>query len=136
MTRKFNILIVEDNERHLQGIKWLFEHYEWDAEGAVSAEEALEKLGVSSPDSTVKPTTLPDVITIDVGLPKMDGLQLLQRIKEYELTRSIPVVLITVLGSERHVKQIAQETGSRLVSKPFDDEDLVRAVKDSLPKSS
>ncbi len=47
---------------------------------------------------------LPNLILLDIMLPKMNGIMLLKKLKEENLTKNIPVVLLTNLGQEEIIK--------------------------------
>lgn len=74
----------------------------------------------------------PDVVLTDIAMPRMDGLELLQRVKAEKTLCKLPVIVMTAFGKPRLV--IAQNLGADLtIEKPLDDEDLCRAVQQVLP---
>ena len=78
---------------------------------AQSAEEALDKL-----DGGIRPELI--VILSDINMPGMDGLGLLQRIKEQRA--DLPVIMVTAYGDDER-RRIATELGaSEFVTKPVD----------------
>jgi len=72
----------------------------------------------------------PDLIVLDVMLPGMSGIEVLEALKLEDEIRSIPVVVITAWS---HAEIDAQVAGAdRFVSKPFDPDDLSAAVEELL----
>lgn len=67
----------------------------------------------------------PDLIMLDIMMPGMDGLQVLQRLKADPETRAIPVVLLTALAQENVVVQGIKLGAKDYVRKPFHPKDLM-----------
>ena len=66
----------------------------------------------------------PDVVLMDMMMPKMDGLTACHMIKNDPATKSIPVIMVTAIGFELNVKLSQQMGASGYVTKPFSSEDL------------
>jgi len=75
----------------------------------------------------------PDLILLDIVLPKKDGYQVLQEVKANETTKHIPIVLLTNLGSIADVEK-ALEMGATtyLVKADYKLEEVTRKIKDIL----
>jgi CheY-like chemotaxis protein/DNA-binding XRE family transcriptional regulator len=65
--------------------------------------EALEYLHGSGGGASSAPRSRPHLILLDLGLPKIDGLEVLRRVKADERTRSIPVVVLTASRQDRDI---------------------------------
>lgn len=77
----------------------------------------------------------PDLILLDVMMPKMDGFEVLAKLKEDEATATIPVIMLTGL-SDRTKMQKALVSGIQwYVVKPFDFDDLMAKVREALGAS-
>jgi chemosensory pili system protein ChpA (sensor histidine kinase/response regulator) len=74
-------------------------------------------------------TKLPDVILLDVEMPRMDGYELLAALKAQEAYRSIPVIMVTSRTGEKHRKKAFELGVSEYLSKPYDDERLLSLVR-------
>jgi two-component system response regulator RpaA len=73
----------------------------------------------------------PDVIVLDLMMPVMDGFATLAALRSDERTATIPVVILSALGSSE-VKQRCHDMGVRaILQKPYKPEDLLRAVEGS-----
>lgn len=74
----------------------------------------------------------PRVVLLDLKLPKVDGLDVLRRLKEHEPTRSIPVVLLTSSKEPRDVAESYRAGGNSYVVKPVNFEEFTRALAEML----
>lgn len=71
----------------------------------------------------------PDLILMDILMPRMDGYTACHKIKQDPLTRAIPVVMLTAIDHELNVKLSQQMGASGYMTKPFTPRDLQDAVK-------
>ncbi|MCO5382028.1 MAG: response regulator [Methanosarcina barkeri] len=104
------ILIVEDNLLNMELILDLLELYGHNITEAEDGIKALEHLAENKFD----------IILLDMQLPKMDGLEVLERIKKNPATADIPVIAVTahaMKGSEEHFIEMGCVD---YVSKPID----------------
>ena len=118
MENKPKILVVDDDETNVGLIKQILEKINYKVIEAFNGEEALRKIEEDSPD----------LLILDVMMPKMNGLEVCRRIKSNEKTRLIPVVMLTaktfiedkVTGFELGAgTQQALRVGGRPVSELF-----------------
>jgi len=100
----FNILLVEDNEDDIILIRDSLEHA--DFKGSIRAvhdgEQALAYLQRKPPYQHVNRPTL---ILLDINLPKMNGLELLEHLKNESSMKSIPVVMVTTSKNETDIER-------------------------------
>jgi two-component system cell cycle response regulator len=82
------ILVIEDNPANLELMSYLIGAFGHAALAAVDGEAGLE----------VALREQPDLIVCDIQLPKLDGYQVLQRLKTYPALRNVPVVAVTALA--------------------------------------
>ncbi len=77
----------------------------------------------------------PDMILMDLQLPRMDGLDVIMQLKGYSLTRGIPIVFVSALPTD-YARQLVQETGAQdSVLKPFHATELLEVIQKNLPLS-
>jgi two-component system response regulator len=72
---------------------------------------------------------VPQVILLDLKLPKMDGLEVLRRIRENETTRLLPVVILTSSKEEQDILKGYKLGANSYVRKPVDFDQFVEAVR-------
>jgi two-component system response regulator len=97
MQREMNILLVEDTEEHAVLIGRALENGEFKPRLVVikDGRSALDFLHHRGDYADSKANPRPDIILLDLKLPKLHGLQVLKHIKDEEKLRDIPVVVIT-----------------------------------------
>lgn len=126
------ILIVEDTpqdlELALRALKKanLTNHIEVARDGA----EALEFVFCEGAHAGRKLENGPKVILLDLKLPKVDGLEVLQRIKSDPRTKSIPVVVLTSSKEQRDIVESYRLGVNSYIVKPVNFERFVAAVQD------
>lgn len=129
--REVNILLVEDNPDHaeltLKALKDgnLLNASFWVKDG----EEALDFLYHRG--RYAHPTTAPrpELILLDIQLPKVDGHEVLRRIKTDEALRAIPVVMLTTSEREDEIRQSYKTGANSFVSKPVRFADFMERVR-------
>jgi two-component system, response regulator len=91
--------------------------------------EALEYIFRTGAYATL-PNTQPKLILLDLKLPKVDGLEVLRRLKNEESTRRIPVVVLTSSREERDIIQSYDLGVNSYIVKPVDFEQFTKAVQE------
>ena len=125
------ILLVEDNandaELALYALKkhHIANHVEIVRDGA----EALDYVFCTGAYAHRRIEDVPKVILLDLKLPKVDGLEVLQRIKSDPRTRLIPVVVLTSSQEERDIVESYKLGVNSYIVKPVDFEQFVEAVR-------
>ena len=125
------ILIVEDEAGVRAVMRETLESRGHEVVEAADGREALELLGVK-PEKA--PAVKPDLILLDVMMPRMGGFTLNTELKESESTRGVPVLVLTAQGALEEVFLAARNVAGYLM-KPFGPEQLVAAVDKALRKT-
>lgn len=76
----------------------------------------------------------PDLILLDVRMPKMTGYEVCRQLKEDSATRSIPVVFLSAKGQEGEIEQGLASGAVEYIVKPFAPDELIGQVKDILAR--
>ncbi|MGV8125044.1 MAG: response regulator [Candidatus Xenobiia bacterium LiM19] len=130
MEEKF-ILLVEDNPDDVTLIMRSLKKFNIVNKVVLARDgaEALDFLFCQGPFSGRNPDSHPQVVLLDLKLPKLDGLEVLRQIRENEHTRLLPVVILTSSSEQSDlVKGYALGTNS-YVRKPVDFHEFAEAVR-------
>ena len=117
--KNFRILIVEDNPADIRLTKVAIQKSEIGCQldvvkDGVEALNFLKKLGKYSK------VDLPDLILLDLNLPKKNGLEVLKEIKEDEDLKRIPVVVLTISSNEEDLIKAYNLHANSYINKPLD----------------
>jgi len=116
------ILIVDDNKENIDLIAYFLKPQNYQIFTAVDGVEALSQVE----------QVQPDIILLDIMLPKMDGFQVCERIKKNLETRFIPVIMITALKELKDKIRSLEVGADDFISKPFENVELLTRVKSLL----
>ena len=126
------ILLVEDNpsdgELTLRALKKhnLVNKLHWVKDGA----EALDFIFANGSYSERKVGSPLRVILLDLKLPKVDGLEVLRRIKSDERTKTVPVVILTSSREEKDIVESYKLGVNSYVTKPVEFENFIKAISE------
>ena len=114
------MLVVDDDEviRRLIAVNLQLEGFE--VETAVDGQECLDKVADIDPD----------VITLDVMMPRLDGWETAVQLRRSPGTAHIKVVLITARAQEDDKTHGAQVGADAYLTKPFDPNEMIRVVRE------
>ncbi len=119
LNEPLKVLIVDDSISVRHSVARLVESQSWKQQQAVDGLDALAKLE----------TFTPDVIILDIEMPRMNGYEFKSSINNLQAYKDIPVVMLTSRASEKH-QQKARELGiEHYLTKPYQDEDFVRLLE-------
>lgn len=118
--RPVRVLVVDDSEviRSLITVNLELEGFE--VVQAVDGQDALDKIIEVDPD----------VITIDVKMPRLDGLETVARLRADPRTRGVRIIMVTASAQVDDLRRGEEAGVDAYVTKPFDPAALVRTVRD------
>lgn len=118
-----NLLLVDDELHILKAAEFKFKRQGYHTDCARDGLEAWEKVQVNPPD----------MLVTDLQMPRMNGLQLIQRLRDDQRFRNLPAILLTAKGYELDHDDIISRLGVfEIVSKPFSPRDLCKRVEMAL----
>ena len=112
----FNILIVDDSLPMRSVIKKTIKASGCKVGKLFEASNGREALDVLSKEWL-------DLVLIDYNMPDMNGLELMSEMQKDDLLRSIPVIMTTVEGSQKRVKEFLKSGATDYIKKPFTPEE-------------
>jgi len=117
-----NIMIVDDSLSVRKVLSQLIEDNGFQTMLAKDGLEAVEQVSQRKPD----------VMLVDMEMPRMNGIELTAHIRANEATKHIPIFMITSRTTEKH-RQLAKEAGvSAYLTKPYQDTELLALINDAL----
>lgn len=131
MSELGRILVVEDDPRDLELTLTALDEYKLANEVVVTRDgtEALDYLYYRGQFAS-RPQENPAVILLDLKLPKVNGLEVLQKIRSDDRLKMIPVVVLTSSNEERDMLTSYKLGVNAYVVKPVDFHEFVNAVKE------
>jgi len=121
MSRK-KILLVDDSNTILMMERIILTKGPYELVTASNGEEAIVKAAAEQPD----------LILMDVIMPKMDGFEACRRIRENEGTRNTPIIMVTTRGEAQNVETGFDSGCSDYVTKPINGPELLSKLRNLL----
>lgn len=116
------VLIVDDNPQNVELLHAFLEELPVKVVTAVDGVDALEKVASHNPD----------LVLLDVMMPRMSGFQVCRQLKSEEKTRDIQVLMVTALNELADIEQASECGTDDFVSKPVNKFELLTRVKSLL----
>jgi len=121
-SKKHKILIVEDNQENMDLLVYFLRPQGYEIFGVNNGLSALEKVEEEHPD----------IILLDIMLPKMDGYEVCGRLKKDPETKFIPIIMLTALKELKDKVKALEVGADDFLSKPFENVELLARVKSLL----
>ena len=125
--RLIHILLVEDNEGDILLTREAFE----DAKILVKlsvVKDGKEAIDFLSKQNNYKNAELPELILLDVNLPKKNGHEVLKYIKGTDVLKQIPVIMLTTSSSQTDIDLSYKNYVNCYITKPVEANDFLRVV--------
>ena len=116
------VLVVDDNQQNLELLQAYLEDMDCET---VPAHEGLEALEIISKNA-------PDLILLDVMMPKMSGFEVCKRVKNDPKSSDIPIIMVTALNEFGDIERGIDSGTDDFLSKPINKLELVTRVKTML----
>lgn len=126
-----DILMVEDNPNDVELTLHAFKKYNLtnDIHVVRDGAEALDFIFCTGAYAHRDVENIPEVILLDLNLPKVDGLEVLRKLKADERTKIIPVVVLTSSRQERDIVESYKLGVNSYITKPVDFEKFTEAMR-------
>ena len=118
-----HILLVEDNPGDVRLVQECFRGSDWSPRITVAEDGILALEFLDSGEDR------PDLMILDLNLPRRSGREVLELVKESEEHRTIPVIVLTTSEAEADVQNCYRLYANCFITKPMEFEDYQKAVK-------
>jgi DNA-binding response OmpR family regulator len=117
--QKKRVLFIEDESELLDLMKIRLEANGYEMESALDGEEGLEKAR----------SLMPELVLLDIQLPRLNGLKVCKSIKSDPATKKIPVIIISASIVKDLWPRSKKAGADDVISKPFDADELLMKIK-------
>jgi len=114
-----NILVVEDNQDNREMVVKVLKFNGYEVVEAVDGEEAIEKARAEDPD----------LILLDIFLPKMDGYEVTRRLKGDTRLKNIPIIALTAHAMKGSMEEALAAGCDGYIPKPIDVRELPKQIQ-------
>ena len=116
------VLVVDDNAQNLELLVAYLDGLQCQVSTATDGVEALEKVRQESPD----------LILLDIMMPRMSGFEVCRKIKSDPQTREVPIIMVTALNELGDIERGVESGTDDFITKPVNRLELVTRVKSLL----
>ena len=127
-TTPVEILLVEDNPGDVRLTQEALKESKVTNNLSV-AEDGVEALAFLKREGKYADAPRPDLLLLDLNLPKKDGRELLEEIKADDTLRRIPVVVLTTSKAEEDILRMYNQHANCYITKPIDFDQFIEVVK-------
>jgi len=122
MTEKDRVLIADDNEANVELMEAYLAGIDCDTEIAIDGQDTLDKVA----------SFRPDLILLDVMMPKLSGFEVCKKLKGDSTTREIMILMVTALNEPFDIERAVDAGTDDFLSKPVNKIELVKRVQNML----
>ena len=127
-TKPLEILLVEDNKGDIGLITEFFNDSEFITNIHI-VEDGEETIRFLYGKDKFLDSKLPDIIMLDLNLPKKDGREVLKEIKENNNLKRIPVIILTTSNAEKDIIKAYDLHANAYIVKPLDFDEFMKVIK-------
>ena len=125
MASEVTVLVVDDDPVIMRLLEVNFEMEGYTVLTAVDGEQALERVRAEAPD----------LVVCDIMMPKVNGLEVVERLRADEATKGVPVILLSAKAQASEVQKGLDAGADDYITKPFDPLELIERVQALLQTS-
>lgn len=122
MAKKSKVLIADDNQPNRELLEAYLAEVDCEVENAIDGQDTLAKAKVLQPD----------LILLDVMMPKLSGFEVCRKLKDDPATRRVMILMVTALNELGDIERAVQAGTDDFLSKPVNKLELVKRVENML----
>ncbi len=123
--RRHSVLVADDSLSVRKSLTDLLSDWGYEVRPARDGMEAVQLMDESRPD----------ILLVDLEMPRMNGLELTAHLRDQDSTRDLPVIMITSRAMEKHRRRASEVGVDVYLTKPYRDTDLLREIEQQLSRS-
>ena len=127
MASPINILLVEDNPADARLIKEVFKDTKAKTNLYV-VKDGVEAMAFLNQEFEYEDIPRPDVILLDLNLPRKDGREVLKELKEDEVLKCVPIVILTTSSAEEDIIRTYNNHANCYITKPVDFDQFLKVI--------
>jgi DNA-binding response OmpR family regulator len=120
MNRK--ILVVDDEPNIVKSLTDLLQANGYDVVTAVDGKEGIDKCKKEQPD----------LVLLDIMMPRISGLELLKAVKDNVKSAHIPIIVISAKSDIETVKEAMRSYADKYITKPYSPQEVLKSIQNSL----
>jgi CheY-like chemotaxis protein len=131
MVKNDKVLLVEDNEGDIQLVKYCFKKLEIKHD-LIVVKDGQEAINFLYKKENYSNAPTPDIIILDLNLPKKSGAEIIADIKNNEQLKHIPVLILSTTSTEQDILKLYQLHANSFMTKPVDMNnflEMIRSIK-------
>lgn len=113
------LLLIEDEQATADLVRLIMEEEGYNVRHTADGHEALEQIALMPP---------PSLVLLDIQLPHVDGITILETIRATPDWQNVPVIMLTAVADQEHVSKVRALAVQDYVLKPFRRETLLRSM--------
>jgi DNA-binding response OmpR family regulator len=122
MERKYTILVIDDKIENLKYITKVLENENFDIRASTDPIFAIKAANIEKPD----------LILLDIKMPKIDGFETCKIIKNDNHLKDIPIIFISALDDTKSKIEAFEKGGVDYITKPFEEKEIIARIKNQL----
>lgn len=123
-----SILLIEDDAVHMKLIRRALEKGGY-GDNIINLEDGEKAIAYLFSEGKTERHSLPKLILLDINLPKINGIEVLKRIKEDERLRIIPVVMLSTSNNRIDMEKCLRYNANSYIVKPLDFQNFMDKMK-------
>ena len=127
MANPINILLVEDNPADARLIKEVFKDTKTKNRLYV-VKDGVEAMAFLNQEFEYADIPRPDVILLDLNLPRKDGREVLKELKEDDILKRVPIVILTTSSAEEDIIKTYNNHANCYITKPVDFDQFLKVI--------
>jgi two-component system alkaline phosphatase synthesis response regulator PhoP len=117
-----HILTVDDDDRIRRLVQFNLQRAGYRVSTAADGLEALDQIGQERPD----------LVLLDINMPRLDGIELLRRLRADPDTAALPVILLTAKAQDEDILEGKRSGADYYLTKPFSPVELLSVIREAL----